>query len=123
MIRFVIYIIATFILQFSIVFITGKFIEDGDINAASMYPVVYFFPSIMISFCLGFILLILNKLKNNIVFYISCISVFVGLTTLNELIFLKGLEIYRVVMISGFIFNLIIIGYKRKTATNTAYAP
>ena len=113
MLRLLIYIIVTLILQFILILLTGRAIEHGDINAASMYVVVFFVPSIIISFVLGLILWIVNRFKSNSKFIIAAFSIFIILIILNEILCIKGFFIYRIALIFGFLFNLIIFSYKR----------
>ena len=123
MLRLFIYIIFTLILQFLLILLTGRTIEHGDINAASMYLVVFFIPSIILSYAFGLVLLIVNRLKSNKRFVIVAFLIFLLLISLNEIIGVKGFVIFRIVLIFGFIFNLIVIGYnrikKQKTGANT----
>jgi hypothetical protein len=113
MLRLFIYIVVTLVLQFLLILLTGRTIEHGDINAASMYPIVFFIPSIIISFALGLAFLIVNRLKSNTKFVITAFLIFILLIILNEVLCIKGFVIYRIVLIFGFLFNLIVFGYNR----------
>lgn len=110
---FLIYLLVTAIFQFIAILITGNIIEHGDINAASMSVVVFLLPGILISFGFGFIFSILDKLKSNRYFILWIFVFFVISIFSNELINNNGRVFLRVILITGFLFNLIIFGYYR----------
>jgi len=111
--KFFIYIIVTLILQFIVILITGRTIEHGDINAASMYPLAFLLPGILISCGFGLLFLIIENLTKPGYFLILVIISFLISIVLNELIGKNSLLIFRILIITGFLFNLIIFGYKR----------
>ena len=92
--------------------ITGNIIEDGDINAASMGIVVFFFPGFLISCGFGYIFSIIDKLKSNKYFILWIFIILAMSISLNEMIN-EGNVFWRVVLLTGFLYNLIIFSYYR----------
>ncbi|WP_092101287.1 hypothetical protein [Pontibacter chinhatensis] len=58
-----IYLIVVAVLQFLTVLLFGYIKEGGDINAASMYPVVYLLPAVVYSFFSGLLFNISEQRK------------------------------------------------------------
>jgi hypothetical protein len=107
------YIIVSLVLTLFAILIVGNLFEHGDINAASMYPVVFLLPSIVMWFGMGIVMYYMNVLRNNYLFLIISILLSIGILFVNEYANLRGYEIYRVIIVLGFASNILYFGYKR----------
>jgi hypothetical protein len=116
--NFSIYFLGTAVLQFIVILITGNLMEDRDINAASMFIIVFFFPGVLVSVGFGLMFSIINQLRSNYYFFLWVTVLLVLSISLNELIESNGKVVVRVILISGFLYNLIIFIDKRTKSKN-----
>jgi hypothetical protein len=116
--NFSIYFLGTAVLQFIVILITGNLMEDRDINAGSMFIIVFFFPGVLVSVGFGLMFSIINQLRSNYYFFLWVTVLLVLSISLNELIESNGKVVVRVILISGFLYNLIIFIDKRTKSKN-----
>lgn len=107
------YIITNLVLIFVSILSIGQYYEHGDINAASMYPVVYLIPCMILWFGISIIMYYMSRLRNNYLFIVLSIILFNGIMLINEYSNIRGLKIYRIILILSFAFNVLYFEYKR----------
>jgi hypothetical protein len=107
------YIITTLVLIFVSILTIGNYYEQGDINAVSMYPVVYLIPCVILWFGISIIMYYMSRLRNNYLFVVLSIILFGSVILINEYSNIRGFEIYRIILILCFAFNVLYFELKR----------
>ncbi|WP_242927583.1 hypothetical protein [Pontibacter vulgaris] len=119
--RIGIYLIVVAVLQFITILLYGYIKEGGDINTASMYPVVYLFPAVVYNFFSGLLFNISEQTKFSGRLLLLLVPALLAVV-LNEAVNTLGKELYYVIIAASLIINAgyyyIVEKNKRTTSTN-----
>ena len=119
--RIGIYLIVVAVLQFITILLYGYIKEGGDINAASMYPVVYLLTAVVYSFFSGLLFNISEQKKFSGRLLLLLVPALLAVV-LNEVTNTLGKELYYVIIAASLLINAgyyyIVEKNRRTTSTN-----
>jgi hypothetical protein len=106
-----IYLVIVVVAQFFITLIYGR-VNEGDINAASMYPVVYLLPAVLFNIVSGLVTFFKGDSFTRFLF-MSLIILF-SVLLINEILQPKPYELFRVIIIVSFVVNALFFFFARR---------
>jgi len=99
------YLLLIAITQLLVILLFGYIQEDGDINATSMYLVVYLLPALLFHFMHGFLIVFFHS-QNSGKQLLLLLLIPIGLSLgLNEWIQPQAQELYRFTILATFVVN------------------
>ncbi|WP_018477484.1 hypothetical protein [Pontibacter roseus] len=119
--RIGIYLIVVAVLQFITILLYGYIKEGGDINAASMYPVVYLIPAVVYNFFSGLLIFMVEPKKLQGQFILLLLPALMAIVV-NESTDTLGKGLYYVIIAASLLINVgfyyIVEQNRRTTSTN-----